>query len=73
MSDVAAELRAQTHERLARRSPAERIEIALRLGTADAELFAGASGLSIAEARRVLARRRHAGRTPSCAADPGSA
>lgn len=73
MSHVAAELRAQTHERLARRSPAERIEIALRLGAADAELFARASGLPVSEARRILARRRHAGRTASRAADPDSA
>jgi len=73
MSDVAAELRAQTNERLARRSPAERIELALRLGASDAELFAASSGLSVPEARRVLAQRRHAGRTPSRAADTDSA
>ena len=54
MSDVAAELRAQTHERLARRSPAERIELALRLGAADAELFARSSGLTVPEACRLL-------------------
>jgi hypothetical protein len=72
MSDVAAELRAETNERLARLSPAERIGLALRLGEADAELFARSRGLAVPDARRLLARRRHAGRTPSRAADPDS-
>lgn len=72
MSNVAAELRAETLARLTRRSPVERIALALELGDADAELFARSSGLPLAEARHELARRRHAGRTRSRAADPGS-
>jgi hypothetical protein len=70
MSNVAAELRAETHQRLARRAPVERIALALNLGDADAELYARASGRSLAAARRELARRRHAGRTPSRVAEP---
>lgn len=43
-------------------SPEERIELALRLGEEDLELFCRAQGLERREAIRILQRRRQAGR-----------
>jgi hypothetical protein len=68
MSSVADQLRDESRRRVLGMSPAERLELALRLGDEDARLFAAAHGLSEAEARLALARRRQAGRTPSAAA-----
>lgn len=43
-------------------TPEERIELALRLGERDLELFCRAQGLDRREAIRILQRRRQAGR-----------
>ncbi len=46
-------------------SPAERLELALRLGEQGLELFRQAHGLDEATARRLLERQRQTGRRPS--------
>lgn len=63
MRSVADHLREETAERLRVLSPAERVELALRLGDDDLETFRRASGLSRAAALRELRRRRQLGRT----------
>ncbi len=68
MTSVADQLRNESRRRVLEMSPAARLELALRLGDEDATLFATANGLSEAEARLVLIRRRQAGRQPSVAA-----
>ncbi len=68
MTSVADQLRNESRRRVLEMSPAARLELALRLGDEDATLFATANGLSEAEARLVLIRRRQAGRQPSAAA-----
>lgn len=45
-------------------SPAERVELALRLGDHDREVFRRAQGMSDEEALRELRRRRQLGRVP---------
>ena len=46
-------------------SPAERLELAFRLGDDDLESFRAAHGLDPQAARRLLERRRQATRRPS--------
>ena len=46
-------------------TPAERVELSLRLGDDDLEVFRLAHCLSHEEARRELSRRRQQGRIPS--------
>lgn len=69
MSSVADDLRADGRRRLLALTPGERRDLALRLGDADAALFSQARGLSDADARRVISRRRQHGRRPSRAAE----
>jgi hypothetical protein len=70
MRSVADRLRAELHASLARRSPGERLALALALGARDLEAFRAAHGLGPEEARRALRRRRQVGRQPCrCLAD----
>ncbi len=69
MTSVADQLRDETRRRVLEMSPAARVELALRLGDEDARLYAAANGVTEAEARLVLARRRQAGRQPSKSAE----
>ena len=68
MTSVADQLRSESRRRVLEMGPAVRLELALRLGDEDARLFAAAHGVSEAEARLTLIRRRQAGRQPSAAA-----
>jgi hypothetical protein len=70
MQSIADTLRAADREEVARLSPAERLELALRLGDEGLELFRQARGLDHETARRLLERQRQAGRRPSkCMSD----
>lgn len=70
MRGVADRLRAETLAADARLSAEERVLQALRLGDSDAAILAGARGIDLAAARRVLKAQRQAGRRPSgCAAE----
>jgi hypothetical protein len=67
MRSVADRLRLEDREAVLRLSPAERVALALSLGERDLDAF-GASHrppLPREEARRILERRRQAGRRPS--------
>jgi predicted alpha/beta-hydrolase family hydrolase len=68
MASVADRLRQDTHDRVARLSVAERIELALSLGRDDLSLFMRVSGRSHDEALRAFRAQRTRGRTSSCAA-----
>jgi hypothetical protein len=46
-------------------TPGARVEQALALGRRDLALHAAHAGISVAEARRAIERRRQAGRRPS--------
>jgi hypothetical protein len=65
MTSVAGDLRRLQHDRLAAMTPAERVELALRLGERDLDLFCAVQQLPRAAARRLLARTRRLGRCPS--------
>jgi hypothetical protein len=67
MRSVADELKAEDRAEAARLSPAERVTLALALGSRDLEAFRLAHDppLDPAEAERILQRRRQAGRRPS--------
>lgn len=65
MRSVADNLRDDTRRRDLAKTPAERVDQALRLGDADCELAAASRGLPLTEARRLLARGRQHRRTPS--------
>jgi hypothetical protein len=54
-----------TKTALAASSPAARVALALALGRRDLALHAAQAGLSLAEARRVMERRRQARRRAS--------
>jgi hypothetical protein len=69
MTSVADELRDESRRRVLAMNPAQRMELALRLGDEDARLYAAAHAVPEAEARLVLARRRQAGRQPSKSAE----
>ena len=69
MRSVADALRRELHDQVARLSPAERIELALRLGDEDVQALAAARGITLDDARRVFARARALGRRPSPAND----
>lgn len=62
MRSVADELRERDREAVMKLTPEERIELVLRLGERDLEIFCRAQGLERSEAIRVLQRRRQAGR-----------
>jgi len=67
MHSVADDLRAESRSDLARRTPAERVVIALALGRRDVGLFADAQDppLDRHVAGRLLDRQRQAGRRQS--------
>lgn len=65
---VADELRADGHRRLALLTPAERLALAFRLADEDIALLRAAEPQTVEEARTRIARSRHVGRAPSCAA-----
>ena len=65
MATVADQFRDESRRRLQAMDPEARLELALRLGDDDATLLAATRGIPEAEARRVLARRRQAGRRAS--------
>jgi hypothetical protein len=67
VGSVADDLRGRTAARVLEMPVGARIELALRLGDDDLELFARASGLDRDEARRRLIARRAHGRAPSVA------
>ena len=70
MDGVARTLRRETLAASQSLSASERIQLALRLGDSDAALLAGARGIDVEAARRLLRAQRQAGRTRSrCAAD----
>lgn len=65
MESVADTIRRERAAAEAAMSPAERVELALRLGDHDREIFRRAQGMSDEEALRELRRRRQLGRV-SC-------
>jgi hypothetical protein len=65
MESVADTIRGERVAAEAAMSPAERVELALRLGDHDREIFRRAQGMSDEEALRELRRRRQLGRV-SC-------
>ena len=65
MRSVADGLRDDTRRRDIARTPAERVDQALSLGDADCQLAAAYRGISLPEARRLLARGRQHRRTHS--------
>jgi hypothetical protein len=64
---VADALRGQTHSTVTLLAPMARVRLALELGDADAELVAKSRGVSLADARGLLAQARSIGRIPSIA------
>lgn len=65
MTPTVADLRVRDAAEVRAMSPAERIELAFRLGDDDLETFRAAHGLDPQTARRLLERRRQATRQPS--------
>ena len=65
MKSVADQFRHETGDRVARLSVAERIELALSLGTEDLALYMSASGKSRDDALRDLRAQRCRGRLHS--------
>ena len=70
MSDVAKRLQAELRERITRLSPTERLELALRLGERDVQLYAKARCVNRETALEVLRAARRRGRRPSRSLDP---
>ena len=68
-SVVASVLRARTDAEIRRMSPAERLELAFRLGDEAIESFRATHGLDRRTAIRLLERRRQATRRPSACLD----
>jgi hypothetical protein len=64
MESVADTIRGERVADEAAMSPAERVELALRLGDHDREIFRRAQNMSDEEALRELRRRRQMGRAP---------
>lgn len=62
MRSVADGHRTEDARRLSALSPAERVELALRLGDDDLEIFRAARGLDREDALHILRRTRQAGR-----------
>jgi hypothetical protein len=58
-------LRAELIKKTLQLSVQERLDLALHLGIEEVEFFRQANGLDEKTARRILERRRQAGRTPS--------
>jgi hypothetical protein len=70
MRSVADELRRRARESTEKIPVAARVELALRLGDDDLELFCRAQGLDRQEALRQLRIQRQKGRRPSVANRP---
>ena len=64
---VADQLREQTRAGIARLEPMARVWLALDLGDADVQAVATSKGISVSDARRVLAAARSVGRVASVA------
>lgn len=69
MSHVADQFREETRRKTRALPILDRIQLAFELGDADAAVLAAAKGLTLAEAKTVIARSRAVGRQPSCAND----
>lgn len=69
MIPMAADLRARAGAEVRAMSPAERLDLAFRLGDEDLESFRAAHGLDPRTATRLLERRRQATRQPSACLD----
>lgn len=69
MKSVATVLRKRTAADIRRLTPAERVELALRLGDEAVESFRAARGVDGRTAIRLLERRRQATRRPSACLD----
>ena len=67
MRSVADDVRRAAREHVEALTPDERVALTARLAEDDLDLFCATQHLARDEARRLLARRRHAGRRPSCA------
>lgn len=67
MKSVADQSAREVLEATLRLSPAERVELALRLGREAVTIYASANGVTEEEARRVLRRNNQRGRAPSVA------
>ena len=65
MKSVASALRARTDAEVRRMSPAERVELAFRLGDEDIESLQASHGVDRRTAIRLIERRRQATRQPS--------
>jgi hypothetical protein len=70
MSALAKRLQAELRERIARLSPTERLELALRLGQRDVQLYAQARCADRETALKVLRAAHRHGRRPSRSLDP---
>jgi hypothetical protein len=66
---VVNDLACAERARLPALAAGERVGLALALGARSLEIYAAASGLSRAEARRAVERRRQARRRPSACLD----
>jgi len=64
-SKVAEELRRETMQEMLALSPAERMALALRLGSEAVDTFAQARGVSRDEALRIIQRQKQRGRRSS--------
>jgi hypothetical protein len=65
MRSVVDDLRVEDRARAMRMTPAQRVAVAFALWDRDLETFCNANGLRRDEARRILERRRQAGRVRS--------
>lgn len=65
MSSVADDLRAQRTRELLLQSPAERVDLSLRLGDEDVAVVCAARAMSEHDARLMIQRSRQVGRRPS--------
>jgi hypothetical protein len=70
MASVADAFRTSLRQRLLALTPGERVDLTARLAASDLEIYCAAHGVSLDAAREHLARRRAAGRRPSCANAP---
>jgi len=70
MRSILDDLRDESRRDLARRTPLERIELALRLGDDDVALVCAGRAVSGQEAKRLIARSRQRGRHVSAATEP---
>lgn len=70
MRSIADDLRRESARRVLEMPPAERLELALRLGDDDVALLCAARGISDADARLAFARARQHGRRVSRSACP---